>query len=434
MTGAADGTSLPDAAAKLRTVLDYLPCEACLAQPVADQEILCSICARLDRQIAVRVGTRRTVLIERPSAPVAPVVIEPPAPAMAAPPAKPIVVRFADDATPALAGSVEVVVEPLVRLPPPVVAPVVLPVEPPAPPVEVPVEAEPEEPAFEFDDVVSYAPARDEFFDYKAPRKAPEPAREPEPEPAPAAKEPEAFTPPEDDFVFRPPTRDEPAREPEPVAVEEMVPTEEVPVESTREEVEQWAPPPDLLAEEAEAAPKEEPLVEPWAPPAPQEEEPVEMEVLPVEEELVETELVPEGPEEEVLEMEVVEEGPESPAAPTATGAGDLYRLRGFDAASESALARVNITRLEHLSGHDAGELAERAHLPFDRLVAWIQVADLVHNVGVPLDAANALVAAGINGPRGLAEADPDEVADRVLAFGGYPISAREITRWKRRA
>ncbi|HET6403157.1 MAG TPA: hypothetical protein VFH78_00800, partial [Candidatus Thermoplasmatota archaeon] len=81
--------SLPDAGTKLRLVLDYLPCEACLAQPVDDQELLCSICARLDRQVAVRVGTRTTILLEKPSPPPAPVVI-PPAPVEEqAPPAPP---------------------------------------------------------------------------------------------------------------------------------------------------------------------------------------------------------------------------------------------------------------------------------------------------------------------------------------------------------
>jgi hypothetical protein len=68
------------------------------------------------------------------------------------------------------------------------------------------------------------------------------------------------------------------------------------------------------------------------------------------------------------------------------------------------------------------------------RLVPWVQVADLVHEVGVPIDAANALVAAGIAGPRGLAAVDAEDAADRVSAFGGLQVSAREINRWKRRA
>ena len=132
--------------------------------------------------------------------------------------------------------------------------------------------------------------------------------------------------------------------------------------------------------------------------------------------------------------MELVEDVAPEPEAPASTGQGELYRLRGFDVAAEGALAKVGITEIAHLSGHDAGELAARVDLPAPRLQTWIQVADLVHEVGVPVEAASALVAAGIAGPRGLRDADPDEAADRASAFGGYPVRAADIKRWKRRA
>lgn len=411
-------------------MLDYLPCEACLAQPVDDQELLCSICARLDRQVAVRVGTRTTIVVERPSPPPAPVVI-PPAPAPEPEPAPPaplreVVVRFASEEARAKPGAIEVVVEPLAAPPAPVPGPLPVPVPEAALAAEI---APPEEEdAWAIDDIVEYTRARDEFFDYRKPAaaEAPEPARAAEPEPAPAPAPPPPRAPPEpvaeDDFVFRPPAHEEPARREEPVVQDDVIPVDEVPLESPPEEQERWAPPPDFLADEEEPAPP--------APAPPEEvEEIVELEAVPEEEPVVEMEVLPE--DEEVVEMEVVEDEPEPPA-PSATG--DLYRLRGFDAASGAALAKARITQLSHLSGHDAGELAQRTGLPLPKLQPWIQVADLVEEVGVPVDAAVALVAAGVAGPRGLRDADEDEVADRASAFGGYAVNARDVRRWKRRA
>lgn len=431
--------ALPDASTKLRMVLDYLPCEACLAQPVDDQDLLCSLCARLDRQVAVRVGTRTTILLEKPSAPEAPIVIPavpgtaspsqaagPPAPAPAPEPAPAplaeVVVRFVDDAPIEKPGVIEVVVEPLA---PP--APVPLP--PPAAPVPLP-EPEPE-PAFDVDDIATFTKARDEFFDYRQvearrPEPLPPPLPPPSVEPAPLFAKPAEEPAPEDDFVFRPPPQEEPARVfvEEPVVRDDIIPEEEVPVESTREEQEKWAPPPDFLAEEEPAA---QPEPEPTPPPQQIEEGIIEMDV--VEDEPLEMELVPE--EDEVVEMEMVAE--DEPEPPT-SGTGDLWRLRGFDAAAAAALGKQRIQEIAHLSGHDAGELSERSGLPQGKLIPWIQVADLVHDVGVPVDAAIALVAAGVAGPKGLRDADPDEIADRATAFGGHAVQAKDVKRWKRRA
>lgn len=381
---------LPEAATKLRAVLDYLPCEACLAQPTADQDLLCSVCARTSRQVAVRVSARTTVVLERPSAP-EPIVIPPAVPAPE-PAAREISVRFADEPSAAKPGVVEVVVEPLA-------APAAVP---------VPIPLEDEAPAFSIVDLVDYTPARDEFFDYRH-------------APAPAVAPAKAEEPPQDDFVFRAPPEPVPEPAPEPVPEPEPEPVEEIPVEP-EQEPNRWAPPSDFLAEEAEA--EAEPAPPPQ--PSPPEEEVVEME--PVEDEPVEMEVVP---DEEVVEMGIVADEPPAPPAP---GATDLYRLRGFESAHEQALAGAHITEVSHLSGHDAGELATRTGLPFEKLVAWVQVADLVQEVGVPLDAANALVAAGVQGPRGLREGNEADVAERASAFGGYAVTEREVRRWKRRA
>lgn len=451
---------LPEAATKLRTVLDYLPCEACLSQPTKDQEVLCSICRRLDRQVAIRVATRTTVILERPSAPAAPVVIPaapsaPEAPVEApAPPAEPaaeapkaplpVRVLFPDEER-SRAPGIEVVVEPIE---PPAEAPrrglfarrkAPEPAPAEAPPAAVAAAAPEPEPEPEWEDIVSYRPP-DDLFEvagrperaaeaappaYEPPRATPEPA----PEPAREAPPRPAEEVPQDDFVFRPPRQEEAPPAPE-EAPEDLLPTEEIPVE---EETSRWAPVEEFLPEEPAPAPVEEapraPPVEEIPPPAPVEEEPileteiVEMEVLPEEEPIQETEIV---------EMEVLPD--EEPAAAPAPAGSDLWRLRGFDVEAEAALARVGVVAITHLSGHDANELAERASLPPERLVAWIQVADLVQEVGVPVDSAIALVAAGVPGPRGLRDMDAEDIADRVAAFGGASISTREIKRWKRRA
>lgn len=461
---------LPEAATKLRMVLDYLPCEACLSQPTKDQEVLCSICRRVDRQVAIRVATRTTVILERPSEPPAPVVIpaaeaapaeaapaapvEPPAP----PAPLPVRVLFADEPRERTPG-IEVIVEPLTPSEPkgglfarrrsvPEAAPVAAPAaveeaRAPEPVAAAEPEAEPQ-----WDDVVSYTPSDDLFGTAGRPamaaRERPEEEpfeftrRAPREEPAPAPFDEALARPaeeaPQDDFVFRPPSRDE---EPAVEEAPELLPTEEVPVEE--EGSSRWAPREEVFADEPAPAPAQAEPVEEVQDFAPvedeepiQETEIVEMEVIPDEEPILETEIV----EMEILPDEDLVEAPAPAAAPQAPRPrdSDLWRLRGFDLEAEAGFARVGITAISHLSGHDANELAERARLPPERLVAWIQVADLVQEVGVPIESAVALVAAGVPGPRGLRELDAEDVADRVAAFGGATISTREIKRWKRRA
>lgn len=366
-------TDAPDASVKLRTVLDYVPCEACLAQPVKEQDLLCSICARLDRQVGVRISVRSTILVERPSEP-GPVVIEPPAPPVPAPEPLDIVLARPGEALPEpRPGITQVVLEPLEPEPPVVAA----------------------EPEVEWDDVASWT-AADDPFEYVRPLAAPPP---PPPEPVP-----------EDAFVFAPPPR-EPEPEPAPVEAREeaWMPVEEVVVEP--EPAEAWAPP---VPHEAQPEP---PLEEstPWARPAD-----------PVEEPVLEATVV----EDDVVEMEVL---PDEPAAESEPGSTDLWKLRGFDRSSERGFRGAGVTEVIHLAGHDPHELGSRTGVPPERLVPWIQAADLVHEAGVPLESAIALVAAGVAGPRGLREMDAETVVERAQAFAGARIATQDVKRWKRR-
>ncbi|MBI4392366.1 MAG: DUF4332 domain-containing protein [Euryarchaeota archaeon] len=51
---------------KLRIVLDYVPCDACLRIPCDDQELFCSLCSRITRTVAHKQIVRRKVLVESP--------------------------------------------------------------------------------------------------------------------------------------------------------------------------------------------------------------------------------------------------------------------------------------------------------------------------------------------------------------------------------
>jgi hypothetical protein len=345
--------ALPPASEKLRTVLDYVPCEACLSQRVEDQELLCSVCRRLDRDVGVRIAVTTTVLVDRPAEP-GPVIIPPPGGSSL----PPVEVRFVEPGQrvrkeKGAPSATEVFVAPLEEPSPPVAA-----AAPPLPPEPAP-EAEDEA---EWGDVVSFQQPASDAFEFTRPGAEPPP---PEPEEGPA--------PPvwEDDHVFRPPAPDErPEEEPEP------------------------APPP---AEDAQ-----------WMRPEEDDDEPI-------------------------LEATVVEDEP-SAAEPNAERS-DLWRLGGFDAGAERALGEKGVGEISHLSGHDANDLAARTGVDARRLAAWVDVADLKQEVGVPLDAAIALVAAGIAGPRGLRDAEPEDVVSKVDASGsGGAVKLGDVKRWKRRA
>ena len=130
--------------------------------------------------------------------------------------------------------------------------------------------------------------------------------------------------------------------------------------------------------------------------------------------------------------------------APIAAGAdldraSDLYRLAGFTRRHHDALAAQRIESISHLSGHDPIELADRTDLDAFQLTSWVHVADLVQEVGIPLDGALALVAAGVDGPRGLRDMDARAIVDRVTNVNitiGDPsvVTLQNVKRWKRRA
>lgn len=424
-----------DASEKLRLVLDYVPCEVCLSQASHDQEVLCSLCARLHRQVGIRVTRKTSVIVERPEPP-APVIIPaaseappddaPPAPVPIAPTTAVEVVLHGEKRKARRdTAAIEVVVEPWEE--PSAVAAVAA--APLAANVDAPVEDE-------WDDVASFEPGDEAPFEFTDKPARGEPERAPEPFFAPREEPPAepAEEPPEDDFIFRPPAADEPAEaapEPEP---EWAPPTEEVPVEREDDAPSPWARPADTDFLQEEAPPAEpEPAPEP---------EPIQ-ELAPVEEEILDTEIVettvveepaPEpAPPEEILEMEMVEDEPVAAPLPPDDRSSDLFRLRGFGNAHFEALAANRIESITHLAGHDPSDLARRTGIPVETLIPWVQAANLVHEVGVPIDAAIAMVAAGVPGPRGLAEMDEQTIVDRVAAFGGAQLSARDVKRWKRR-
>lgn len=446
MTGVADA---PDASQKLRLVLDYLPCEACLAQPVKDQELLCSICHRLHRQVAVRVTTNTAVILERPNLPpaAAEVVIPPAAPAPVEPEAP----------------AVEIITEPYEEpAPTPMAADAQdEPLEAPAPKRRFGFfrrEEKAPEPEPVFESEVGFEPTDDLF---EVARGEPviadegyEVAREePAMPPALAQPEPEVLSEAEpeseSDFVFRAPEEAQPAPPVEEV-FEEPAPVEEIILEPEEPAPSPWAPPEEIFADEPQ--PPHEPEPEPEPAPAREAEpveEVVEMEVLPeepapapVEEEVLEATLV----EDEVVPAEIVEEEsipasvPPPPLEPPAPSPGspsadsDLYRLRDFSVPHHDALAKLGIDSLASLAGHDPHDLAARSGVDATLLVGWVHVADLVHEVGVPIDSAIALVAAGVAGPRGLRDLPEQEILDRVESTGGVRLSGRDVKRWKRRA
>lgn len=406
---AAAGES-PEAGTKLRLVLDYVPCEACLLQPVKDQELLCTVCARLHRHVAVRAASTTTILVERPELAAAPPVVIEPAPA-----------------------------------PEPAAAPVVEP-EPPAEPVaELVAQVEPapvEEAEPEFDDVASFAPAPEPEFEGETTYVRPEEAPKAPPPPA------ESFH--EDDFVFRPP-EPEPAPSPEPVPAAapepDLFPDEEITIDRAEGAPSPWAPPEEIFSD---APPEPEPEPEPLETSVVEEEpietslveeEPIETTVV-EEEPILETEIVDE-PEPAPLEAEVVDAEPvdedvvemaivdEEPPVPDASS--DLWRLKGFGASHAASLKGAGIESLSHLAGHDPHELAGKTGIDDAQLTTWVAVADLVHEAGIPVDASLAIVAAGISGPRALAALDAEEVVDRVAAFGGTDLRLQDVKRWKRR-
>lgn len=86
-----------DRTGKLRLVLDYLPCEACLHMGTPEQELFCSLCTRLQRTVVQKSTVMRDVVVEKP-VPVEPEVVEvPPAPVAVPLAAEPVEEEPEDD-------------------------------------------------------------------------------------------------------------------------------------------------------------------------------------------------------------------------------------------------------------------------------------------------------------------------------------------------
>lgn len=62
--GGASASFMEAGARKLRMVLDYLPCEACLHVPGEEQDLYCGLCRRLHRTVVQKSIERRVVLVE----------------------------------------------------------------------------------------------------------------------------------------------------------------------------------------------------------------------------------------------------------------------------------------------------------------------------------------------------------------------------------
>jgi Domain of unknown function (DUF4332) len=143
----------------------------------------------------------------------------------------------------------------------------------------------------------------------------------------------------------------------------------------------------------------------------------------------------PPAPEEAPPPADVGAEEASPWARPPEPERSDLWRLLDFDEGAEEALGRAAIRTLADLSGRDAGDLAASTGVNETRLQEWIHVANLKEEVGVPVDAAIALVAAGIAGPRGLQDTEAEDVVTKVGASGGgASVQLKDVKRWKRRA
>lgn len=483
--------------AKLRTVLDYVPCDACLAEHSPEQELLCSVCRRLDRTVTVKRTERRTFIVVRPAPPPPPALIPPaappprepeperapePEPEPAAPeqlpaqaeapaepaeapappmePSRPSFPRHVLVLTPesiaqgerAALGAIEVVIE---EAEPPRAAPAPAPAVALAPAPEAEAAPEPEptpqledlEPEFAAVAAEVASEGEDDFdsgFDLTnagPPQDAFEWVKRPEgADAAEAARddaEPEDFS--EEAFVFTPSRRDEAEAEP---AEAELAAEDEPEFEPVEEGRSPWARPAEddwLLEAPPEAGPERE---EPWPDEAASEAAPeAPLEALPESEEIIETlEVVEDEPvEEEVYETTVVEEPVEpAPAAP-ANGLDGFSDVRPADA---QRLAEAGVTRPADLSGRDPWQLADQTGLSAKRLEKWIWTAELMSVAGVPLAHADLLVRSGVRGLDGLRAADAEQAARDVNALLSAderhaslpPVSADDVAQWKRRA
>jgi hypothetical protein len=388
---------------KLRLVLDYVPCDVCLAIPTAtweDQELLCGVCARLDRTVAHKVSIREVLVVPEPAAPeevtIAPVAAEaaassipepepearfepsalPVAPSL--PPLPSTFTHFEDesaDASPAARYDITVVAwseePPALAAAPPMDEPV------PAPAAtEVSIaEREPENGGGEADDLFGVVEEADEDLFGVASVAAQDPRADAAPGPNPgAAQAEEAFTVPRE-----PATRvSEPTGAPVDDAWAESIlsepeprsqPPEPIPPpQPGPEDPEPWPDPgpgPEPRPEPEEPYPEPDDERGPAEPPAEAEEDIVEVDSDAVEAVPAEAESTPGSGK-----------APENPS-PTPVGPGeDISELDNMSRRYERRLGEEGIRSVGDLAGKNAEELAALTGIPKDFLAAWIDAAN----------------------------------------------------------
>lgn len=451
---------------KFRLVLDYLPCDACLEVPVDDQELHCSICRRLSRDVAVNARSAVAVVVESPALPL-PVEVPPAPPERVEVPPAPVVEAAAEvsEGIP-----VETPVEALV-------AEAVTPAEEEE--LELAFEATP--PADEEEVEIGFEATRADEPALEA--TAPEPELEPVQEAAPYTFAPESLA--EEDAAeldraaeaWAEAAASEEEVELEPVRPEDLV-AERAPEPEPWPEETTVAPPPPVEPAPAEAWPEEaeaevlevievveetvaEP--EPWteAPPLEPGPAPAEAEVLEVLEVVEEEAVAPASPPPEKWEDDawpeeapapVAEDAPwpaeapplqeeawpeDAPPAPAPEPVEDpVGALDGVGPATADKLAAAGIRSVRDLQGRDAKDLAKATGLPAKSVQRWIGVAD-VQAMGIPLAYAEALIEAGYESPRDVRRGKPEKIAkgvNKALAARGLaldPVDAARVAEWQ---
>lgn len=471
------------AAEKFRIVLDYLPCEACLEIPVADQDLHCSLCRRLTRSVGVASQTEVAVMVESPALPLpidvppAPVEIPPVEPAPVAEAAAEIAVEqtqtpepvaevapveeeevdLAFEATASEEEDIDVAFEATRGEPDP--EPLAAEEEAesaPTPPFTFdPESLQPEDgfaPAAEDDaaaldrEAEAWAEAAAEPEEVELEPVRPEeaaaawsqapPAPEPEPWPAEPVPEPE-------------PAEAWPEQEEQPAELEVLEVVEDEPVAAPAEEPWGEAPPLEPPADAPAESPQEYEVLEviedepaapaPSAPPAepawqddawPDEAPPLEpAEAVPVA--AAPAEAWPEEP----APIEAAGEEPATP--PAAKPVGDPVTLiDGLGPMYAERLLAQGVQTLPELAAQDGGKLAKATGISPKLVKRWVGVAALTAH-GVPMTYAEALFEAGYEDVRDLKRGKAEKVAkgvNKVLAGRGEgtdPVDAARIQAWQ---
>ncbi|HVL88331.1 MAG TPA: DUF4332 domain-containing protein [Candidatus Thermoplasmatota archaeon] len=426
------------AAEKLRVVLDYVPCDACLRIPGDEQDLYCAICARLHRTVVQKTVRSRVVLVETElpaPEPVSPVELTSPMAAMepeaawrpAPEPAAAIETTRVTEPRPEPAEAfIDTIVEdaepepapekmfPPARKPEPegdlsdfvtIVRPTRSAPEP-APswePVAEEASAVSDLPDVESDDDFGVAGARDDdLVDI--------PASDPSAwEEVDASEDAESGVPLHDEFVLEP--------DPDQPPIEEFEPAEAEP--AAVEEVQEF---------EVEFEPEPEPSASAWEPVAAEEEPLVDFEPVPEEEAQPVAEEAPatsvEPPEEVAISHE-----PQGSEEPMRVGAYTLYRRDAEGGASEyyfsdaegeeetgarpSALPEGHVVKVKSGTGEPYLQASAQGDLP---------VGD-VEGVGVLYG--ERLRAAGIERSSDLLSIDPFRLSEET------GISEHLLERWK---